>query len=354
MLEMTTAAPNASQNALPPRVTTTLDFNRQGKQFGHLRIPHSHNASAWGTILEPIVVIANGHGPTVLFTGGNHGDEYEGQIALLKLCRALDPAQISGRLIVIPCLNLPAVWAGTRLSPIDGLNMNRVFPGRREGTVTELIAHYVSQRILPLTDAVVDLHSGGKTLEFLPAAIIHRVSNADLMSRSLAALNAFAAPIGLVLVELDSAGMLDTTVENMGKLFISTELGGGGTVTRETVAIAERGVRNLLEHFGMFEERKSNEVRPSTRLMHTPDNTSYVTANAHGIYEILVGLGHDVGAGDAVGQIHLFEQPELPPVVQYAGRSGTVVCRHVPGLVQRGDCVAVIAADMLADEIRED
>jgi N-alpha-acetyl-L-2,4-diaminobutyrate deacetylase len=347
---MTTAVPIASQDKLPPRVTATLDFDKPGKQFGYLRIPYSHDASAWGSILEPVVVIANGRGPTLLFTGGNHGDEYEGQIALMKLCRALDPAQLEGRLIVIPCLNLPAVRSGTRLSPIDGLNMNRVFPGRREGSVTELIAHYVSQCLLPLADAVVDLHSGGKTLQFLPAAIIHRVSNAELMSRSLAALKAFAAPVGLVLVELDSAGMLDTAVENMGKLFISTELGGGGTVTRETVAIAERGVRNLLMHFGVIGNRGSGPAQPSTRLMHTPDGASYVTANANGIFEILVDLGQDVEAGDAVGQIHFFEQPELPPVVQCAGRSGTVVCRHVPGLVQRGDCIAVIAADMPADE----
>jgi N2-acetyl-L-2,4-diaminobutanoate deacetylase len=347
---MTTAVPNAPQGKLPPRVTATVDFDVPGKQFGYLKIPYSHDASAWGSILEPIVVIANGHGPTVLFTGGNHGDEYEGQIALMKLCRSLDPARVEGRLIVIPCLNLPAVRAGTRFSPIDALNMNRVFPGRREGSVTELIAHYVSQCILPLADAVVDLHSGGKTLHFLPAAIIHRVANAELMRRSLAALEAFAAPVGLVLVELDSAGMLDTTVEDMGKLFVSTELGGGGTVTTETVAIAERGVRNLLAHFGMIDDRESRPGRPRTRLMHTPDGSSYVTADASGIYEILVDPGRDVGAGDAVGQIHLFEQPELPPILQRAGRAGTVICRHVPGLVQRGDCIAVIAADLPVGE----
>ena len=70
----------------------------------------------------------------VLLTGGVHGDEYEGPIALAKLIRALDLSKLSGRLIVVPAVNYPAFLAGTRTSPIDGVNLNRTFPGRRDGT----------------------------------------------------------------------------------------------------------------------------------------------------------------------------------------------------------------------------
>jgi predicted deacylase len=93
--------------------------------------------------------------------GGNHGDEYEGPVALLNLARELEPESVSGRIVIIPALNYPAVEAGTRLSPIDGRNMNRTFPGRWDGSVTEMIAHFVQNEILPGVDAVIDMHSGG-------------------------------------------------------------------------------------------------------------------------------------------------------------------------------------------------
>ncbi|MFQ5426058.1 MAG: succinylglutamate desuccinylase/aspartoacylase family protein, partial [Gaiellales bacterium] len=77
--------------------------------------------------------------------------------------RELDAGAIRGRVIIMPALNLPALLAGQRLSPVDGKNMNRVFPGERNGTITSVIAHYVSTELLPRADAVVDIHSGGKS-----------------------------------------------------------------------------------------------------------------------------------------------------------------------------------------------
>ncbi len=87
--------------------------------------------------------VKNGRGPTVTFTGGSHGDEYEGPIALLKLARGLRAADVAGRVVIVPALNLPAVRSATRRSPVDGRNMNLVFPGNRDGTVTEVIADFV-------------------------------------------------------------------------------------------------------------------------------------------------------------------------------------------------------------------
>jgi len=110
-------------------VTSSIDFDAEGKQHGHLNLPHSSNASAWGAVRLPVTVLKNGDGPTVTFIAGNHGDEYEGPLALLKLASELDIAEVSGRIILVPCLNAPAVAAASRLSPIVNLNMNRIFPG---------------------------------------------------------------------------------------------------------------------------------------------------------------------------------------------------------------------------------
>lgn len=330
------------------KVTTNVDFEADGKQHGSFDVPYSRNDSAWGSLRVPITAIKNGSGPTLLFTAGNHGDEYEGQIALRNLARELEPGDIAGRVIIIPALNYPAVHAGTRVSPIDGVNMNRAFPGRRDGTISAMIAHFVQTRILPLADAVIDIHSGGKTMMLTPCGVIHELPDPGLMGRTLGALLAFDAPIGLVLLELDAEGMLDTAVEEAGKIFVGTELGGGGTATVETLAIAETGVRNLLCHFGLIDAapaRRTDRGLPPTRLMHTPDGDCYVVSEEGGLYEILAELGSEVAAGDPIGRIHDLDRPERPPTVYRTKRAGTIICRHHPGLVQRGDALAVVAAD---------
>ncbi|MBL6933602.1 MAG: succinylglutamate desuccinylase/aspartoacylase family protein [Rhodospirillales bacterium] len=330
------------------KISTSLDFRAVGKQVGHLVVPHSTNTSAWGAIEIPVAVISRGEGPTAFFTGANHGDEYEGPIALSKLIRSLEPEQVHGTVIIMPALNLPAFRATRRLSPIDGMNMNRAFPGKGDGSVTSMIAHFVSTRILPLADVVVDIHAGGKTLDFLPCAVIHELDDDNQMSKTLAAQEAFGAPFGLVLRELDAAGMLDTTVEEMGKVFLSTELGGGGTATPETVAIAEIGVRNILAHFGILDEKPlSREDRGMApmRLVHSPHEQCFTSARDNGLFEPFRGLGDEVEKGDPLGQIHFIETPERDPLMHHAGRSGVILCKGVPGLVGKGDCLVVVGED---------
>ncbi len=138
-----------------------------------LRLPYSRDDSAWGSVMIPIAVLRNGDGPTALLTGGNHGDEYEGPIALFDLARTLDINTINGTVIIVPAMNYPAFQAGTRTSPIDKGNMNRSYPGKPDGTVTQKIADYFTRELLPRADVVLDFHSGGKTLDFVPFAAAH-------------------------------------------------------------------------------------------------------------------------------------------------------------------------------------
>ncbi|MFT7596645.1 MAG: putative deacylase [Paracoccaceae bacterium] len=109
-------------------------------------------------------------GPLVAMAG-NHGDEYEGQIAISELARGLASDQIRGRLILLPMLNFPAALAGLRTSPIDGGNLNRLFPGDAKGHPTAMIAHYVEDVIMPMADYAIDLHSGGSSLFYPPSLL---------------------------------------------------------------------------------------------------------------------------------------------------------------------------------------
>ena len=103
------------------QIQSDIDFNKEGKQVSWLYMPYSVTRSAYGNIAFPIAVIKNGNGPTVLLTAATHGDEYEGQIALCRLIRSLEPSEIAGRVIMMPAANLPAAMAGTRVSPSMGV-----------------------------------------------------------------------------------------------------------------------------------------------------------------------------------------------------------------------------------------
>jgi N-alpha-acetyl-L-2,4-diaminobutyrate deacetylase len=288
----------------------------------------------------PVTVVRNGAGPTALLTGGNHGDEYEGPVALFDLARTLDPARVAGRVIMVPAMNYPAFRAGRRTSPLDGGNMNRVFPGRPDGTVTEKIADYFQRRLLPLADIVLDLHSGGRTLEFLPFAASHVLPDKAQEAACAAARDAFCAPWSVLLLEIDSVGMYDSAAEAAGKTFVSSELGGGGTARAETCAIARRGLRNLLIHAEIL---KGEPERQPSILLDMPDGDCFVSSEHSGLLEPCVDLGAAVAAGDLVARIHDVERTGQAPVDYRAGRGGLLAGRHFPGLVQVGDTIAVIA-----------
>jgi len=329
-------------------VTTDVDFEADGRQNTYLRVPYSRNTSAWGAVMLPIVVVKNGRGPTVLLVGGSHGGEYEGPVSLTKMARALTPEQVQGRVILLPALNLPAVLRGQRLSPIDGKDMNRVFPGRWNGTVTEVIAHYVHEAILPLCDAVVDLHAGGYSLELAPYISMHYLADEEQMAQTRAAMEAFQAPYALIMEEFSGEGLLDYAVERMGKLFLCAELGGAGRLSIDTLRIAEVGAWNILRYFGVVEGQiESCEARglPPTRVMEVPDAENYHAVMDDGIYETFFDVGDAVEAGQALGHVHFVQYPSRPPATVVAQRSGVLIGRRGPGFVEVGDTVAVIARD---------
>ncbi len=323
----------------PSPITASVDFERDGVQHGHLKLPHSRDDSAWGAIMIPITVVKRGEGPTVLLTGGNHGDEYEGPVALFDLARTLGADGVSGRVIILPAMNYPAFRAGRRTSPVDQGNLNRLFPGRPDGTITQKIADYVQRHLLPLADVVADIHSGGRTLEFVPFAAAHRLPDTAQEARCVQAVMAFNAPYSMMLRELDAVGMLDTAAEEMGKIFLSTELGGGGTARAETIRIAKRGVRNLLIHAGVL---KGQADRGPTAFLDMPDGDCYIGSLSSGLVEFVLDLGAQVRRGDLVARVHDVERTGGAVAEYRAARSGILAGRHFPGLVQTGDTLAVI------------
>lgn len=321
-------------------ITATVDFHRDGVQHGFLKLPHSDDQSAWGSLMIPITVIANGAGPTALLTGGNHGDEYEGITALLKLAGRLRADELQGRVIIVPMMNHPAVLNGTRTSPIDKGNLNRAFPGSPTGTPTQRIADYFTRYLVPLCDLAVDIHSGGHTLDLLPFAATHELADARLADRCLQAAHAFAAPNTMVMAELEGEALYDTVVEAQGKVFVSTELGGGGTSTPETMALADRGVDNVLRWAGIL---PGEPQVTATRLLQIPDSSYYLQSEYAGVLEFTVNLGDAIKAGGLIARIHSMERTGVQSVAYRAPVDGVLVGRRHPAKVAMGDTFAVLA-----------
>ena len=321
-------------------ITSTIPYDQPGVLHGHLHLPHSRDDSAYGAIMIPISVINNGQGPTVLLTGGNHGDEYYGPLALTRFLATVDPATIIGRVIVVPYMNYPAFSAGARTSPIDAGNLNRVFPGSPTGTVTQRIADYMTRYLLPMADAVLDIHDGGRTLEFMPMASTHVLDNKADEARNRQAAAAFGAPFVTCLVELDQLGMWDCTVEESGTGFVTTELGGGGTTRPDLMRIASQGVVNVLRHWGAM----TGTVAPAASAeLHIPDDNAYVISAGEGLIEWLVNLGDPIAAGQPIAQVYSTVHLGNAPEEILATMDGVLAMRHYPGTVKMGDAIAMQA-----------
>ncbi len=322
------------------RIWTSVDFNKDGKQSDYLRLPFSSDTSAYGWLPIPLICIRNGSGPTILLTAGNHGDEYEGQIALIRLAQEIAPSEVHGRIVILPALNYPAVAAGRRVSPIDEGNLNRLFPGRSDGSPTEMLAHYINDVLFPMTDMVIDLHSGGRSLEYLPLALARPGLTPTNQKAVKELLAVFGAPVS-VLTDGDGGGGATTlyaAAEKRGIPALTTELGGGATLSPEGLKIAEDGIRRVLKHYGVVPNLEVN-ASAGSHLMRSLGRNSAIYSPENGLFEPLVNVGDTVEEGQAAGIVYFYDNPLREPLRLYFPATGRVSCRRFPTLTARGDCL---------------
>src|SRR5436190_21459612 len=165
--------------------------------------------------------------------------------------RELVPEQVHGRVILIPALNLPASRAGTRLSPLDGKNLNRCFPGKADGMPTEMVAHYLSTVLFPLADIIVDIHTGGRSLDFHSCATMHLVPPGDQRRQMVEGTLAWGSDFAFLYTDIAGTGLLPVEAERQGKIVVTTEMGGGEPVSAGVHRLTQAGPRNVLVHFGI-------------------------------------------------------------------------------------------------------
>lgn len=324
-------------------VSSEIDYEAEGKQSGYLRLPHSVHRSAYGWIPIPIVQIKNGDGPTLLLMAGNHGDEYEGQVAVTRLAKELHPEMIRGRVILLPMANFPAAKAGHRTSPIDDGNLNRSFPGDPAGTVTEVIAHYIESVLMKMADYAIDLHSGGSSLHYVPTVLYGDREDPQEMAEVLRLTHAFAAPYAL---HFRRSGDIVSTAaaRRQATIAVTVEMGGSGTVTPYALNVTREGIERVMTEFGILKDTDLG-APGETRVLRLTGKDNYLYARQDGLFEPAAEIGEDVKEGQTAGWVHQPEAPWEDAQEVVFQMTGTILCKRIPGRVQPGDCLFQLGQD---------
>jgi N-alpha-acetyl-L-2,4-diaminobutyrate deacetylase len=320
-------------------ITCTIDLAAIGRQVGRLQVPRSSNTAGWASTVIPIVNVARGEGPSVLVLGGNHGDEYEGQVAALNLARELQPEQVSGRVTIVPVLSVEASRAGTRLWP-SGANFNRSFPGSPEGTAAEQLADFLTRSLIPAADVVIDMHSGGTSTVFMVCSHMHVVDDPEQRRRMLDGMLAWNTDHHFLYIDVAGSGLLPVEAERQGKTVVTTELGGGGHVLAETHRVAQDGLANVLRWAGALEGEA--RTRDDAVILDGRDARNYVFAPESGVFEALAPIGRQVAAGEPIGRIHFIERPDRAPEVIEAPLAGTICGTRAISNTLQGDNVVIL------------
>jgi predicted deacylase len=331
-----------------------VDFDLPGKH--HYQVAF-HSDGSWGYSLVPLTVIngrqgANSNG--VLCFGGTHGNEYEGQVGLKRLCADLDPERMSGRVVLMPQLSESACAANTRTSPLDGVNMNRAFPGNPCGTISSRIANFVQAHIFPLGRVVIDIHSGGMEGAFPYCTSFHPIPNAEQRAETAHAARLFDTGFALIYSSAMASGLLSDQAEAEGKVTVGSELGAGASVDRLGVQHAYEGVKNVLRHYRLLEEDVV-KIRPPnsepTRLINADHMDAYVPAPRDGVWEPVIPPGQAVEEGELLGRLHDFSDHSSPALDILSPRKGWVAMLHLSARPRKGQTLFVIAEEVDWSEV---
>jgi N2-acetyl-L-2,4-diaminobutanoate deacetylase len=331
-----------------------LDFDSPGRRDYWVALEHD---SIWGDHLIPLSVFVGPHaqdGRGLVAFGSNHGNEYEGPVALKNLLREIKTEDVLGRLILVPVLNSAAFWAGTRESSLDDrVNLNRAFVESAGTTpslagITHRIAAFVRQYIWPHVHVVIDLHSGGDVARFALCANYHPVDDPTLGRQIEETARWFGTPF-LMIYQNRTPGLLPSEAERLGKITVGTELGWGRAVNPEGVQYGRQGVMAAAINHGQL--RGSIEPiafhRAGTQCkLEMVDRECFTVAPFAGHYEPLVECGQRVKQGQTVGLLHDFDHIDGETWQVVAGVDGVLLAQAWVATVSRGQHIAVVGREV--------
>src|SRR5688572_14480100 len=267
---------------------------------GYLEVPALGDD---GARIPVSLVRGAGKGPVLALVAGIHGFEYPGISALQRLRQSIDPGTLRGTLMLVHIANPPSFYGRTiYVSPADGKNLNRVFPGRPDGSLSERIAHAITTQVIANADFLVDLHGGDGNEALRPYVYMPVTGDARLD----AATRGMALAFGLDHIVIDAGRIappdatkyIDQTALARGIPAITTETGQLGQNDERSIALAEHGIRNLMRHLGMLE----GAVEPNLSVVWLKDY-QVVTSPVTGVFRATVRDGYAVAEGGLLGEL---------------------------------------------------
>jgi hypothetical protein len=249
-------------------------------------------------IKMPLFVLNGAHdGPTVIVTAGIHGAEYVGIESAYRLAQQTDPQTLSGQLVVAPISSMNAfAKRAIYLCPPDNKNLNRMFPGKADGTFAEQLAYWIFQNLIRRANFYIDLHGGDMNEALVPFSIVRRSGNAELDAQSLALAQAFGLPniVGSVV-----NGSTYAAAVELGIPSVLAEVGGQGLWPEEQVQYMGAGLRRAVAHAGLLPQ-PSGQAAPATRLL---EEMVWMRSSHDGLFYPSIAVGETVIKGQPLGRI---------------------------------------------------
>lgn len=278
----------------------TIEAFAGSKNSGYLQVPAGIDK---GTGIPITLIHGKRTGPVLALVAGTHGYEYPGMSALQSVGQSLDPDTLAGTVILVHIANPPSFRGRTiYYSPVDGKNLNRVYPGNAKGTLSERIAFVITQEIIKRADFLVDLHAGDGNEALMPFVYmpVTGITKLDIAARGM------AIAFGLDHIVIDKITLpppeqsvfTDQTALTLGIPAITTETGQLGYNDEHSIALAEKGIGNLLRHLGMLEGHQ----RPPGEIVWLYDYEVLKSPNT-GFFRASVGPGEIIQADAVVGTV---------------------------------------------------
>jgi predicted deacylase len=268
-----------------------------------------------GTTIPVSIIHGREPGPVLALIAGTHGMEYVPILGLQRLRGMLDPVSLRGTVVMVHVANMPSFLGRTiYYSPADGKNLNRVYPGNPVGTLSERIAHTITNEVIGRATHVVDLHCGDGNESLRPYSYWITTGDPAVAAEG----RAMALAFGLPHIVVDDARPTDpaaaiytsNTAVTRGKPALTTETGALGQVDEESIGMMLRGVAGLLRHLKMREEGPPPVTAP---VMLTRNEV--LRAGATGIFYPAVERGHTVSKGGLIGRITDFHGRTIEEIV---------------------------------------
>ena len=314
---------------------TFEDVDRPGKHAFFLELCRSGAGEQLGIPL----LVANGEKPgkTLVAIAAVHGDELEGVQAIQDVFRLLDTDEMSGRFIAVPVANLPAFRAVQRISPIDSLNLARTFPGKREGSITEKIAHYLGELIIPQGNFFLDLHSASSSQ--MPTMVGYDAANTNAGRTSKDAALKMGMPVVWGHPDLGPGRSLCAASER-GIPWLYVESASGGQVSASQLPYYVDVLLNLVGYLKIIDREPSTAI-PQLHLFGSGDVDRIQSVNSAGFFVQKVKLLEHVEQNSLVGEVRDLYGEVIEEV--RTARSGYVAVLRSNPLVNPGDSVCLVA-----------